>query len=186
MSKTALPPYSGQNCVCAACGYCNRKFIELPRFDTRHHDGHLIRICPRCGYTWDEACTGDVGTQPTSCPQPAGDDALAKLKARVLKGLEDMAVQGYDFSLEHIRVNTGDWKRLTQARQALHRELTDGFDPDKYVLLDKARVLKLVPDHIEGVGLLAGDEPVWVSSSVLRRWANGCNALRRELGAEDA
>lgn len=65
-----LPPYSGQKCKCAACGYGHGR----PPYSTRpvdlfatHHRrvpsqrSHLLRICPRCGYGWKEACVGEGG-----------------------------------------------------------------------------------------------------------------------------
>jgi len=62
MSKTNLPPYSGQKCICLACGYQGGLSRQTMEFATAYVGVHLQRTCPLCGYTWDEACVGDERT----------------------------------------------------------------------------------------------------------------------------
>lgn len=68
-TATALPPYSGEDAVCAKCSYMDGIFTAFrpacARFGLEERNGvtgyrgplpeRLERSCGRCDYTWDEA-----------------------------------------------------------------------------------------------------------------------------------
>ena len=126
MSKGTRPPYSGQDCVCAAC------VGDAGTAATGNAPPEPLNC-----FT-DEDVTPGVNWPPAVA---RANDALAKLTARVLKDIPT-------------RYGCGAWsdnaiikKQEADRLVALIGELTAGFDPTRYVLLDR----KLLDEQTQSV-----------------------------------
>lgn len=55
-----LPPYSGDDAVCAKCGFggADTEYQAIRTYNGMLSE-QLRRTCKRCGYAWDEAVSTD-------------------------------------------------------------------------------------------------------------------------------